>query len=65
MFEGFSEMQNVVSRIHTRVDSDQESEYYRLEFGCERFKHISGTEAEGDRKVVKEEPLHRFKWWKH
>lgn len=64
MFEGFSEMQNVVNRIHTRMDIDQEGEYYRLEFGCERFKHISDT-PEAERISAKEEPALRWKWWRH
>lgn len=64
MFEGFSEMQNVVSRIHTRMDIDQEGEYYRLEFGCQRFKHISDT-AEAVRISANEEPSLRWKWWRH
>lgn len=65
MFEGFSDMQNVISRMHTHTDFDQESEYYRLEFGCERFKHFSGTEVDDHRIRVKEEPFFRLKWWKH
>lgn len=65
MFEGFSEMQNVVSRIHTRTNIDHESEYYRLEFGCERFSHLSDTAADSDRIRVKGEPFHLLKWWKH
>lgn len=65
MFEGFSEMQNVVSRIHTRMDIDHEGEYYRLEFGCERFKHLSDTAVDSDQIRVKEEPFHLLKWWKH
>ncbi|MGM1046219.1 MAG: hypothetical protein ACQEXX_08755 [Bacillota bacterium] len=64
MFEGFSEMQNVVSRIHTNMDIDHEGEYYRLEFGCKRFKHISDT-AEDERITVKEEPSLLWKWWRH
>ncbi|WP_106769101.1 hypothetical protein [Paenibacillus faecalis] len=64
MFEGFSEMQNVVHRIHTRPDINHEDEYYRLEFGCNRFKHISDL-AEDERLTVKEEPSLLRKWWRH
>ncbi|MFC7680510.1 hypothetical protein [Paenibacillus sp. GCM10028914] len=63
MFEGFSEMQNVVSKIHTRMDIGEEGEYYRLEFGCERFKHFS--DDIGDLMITKEEPHQRWRWWKH
>lgn len=64
MSEVYSEMQNVVNRIHSRMDIDQEGEYYRLEFGCERFKHISDT-FDSDQVSMKEEPYQRWKWWKH
>ena len=65
MFECFSEMQNVVNQTNTRSDLDQEGEYYRLEFGCQRFKHIADL-PDAEQYSVKAEPSFlRWMWWKH
>ncbi|WHX48674.1 hypothetical protein QNH46_21900 [Paenibacillus woosongensis] len=39
MFEGFLEMQAVVTRVHEKLGLGGEAEYRKLEFGAERFLH--------------------------
>ncbi|WP_232436743.1 hypothetical protein [Paenibacillus senegalimassiliensis] len=39
MFEGFLEMQSVVSRVHGRLNMDGEQEYRKIEFSNERRLH--------------------------
>lgn len=65
MFEGFLEMQTVVTRVHGRLDLGGEQEYRKLEFGVERFLH---TPEPGSRTVQAEDkPKSALlrKFWKH
>ncbi|MDQ0089960.1 hypothetical protein J2T12_003373 [Paenibacillus anaericanus] len=56
MFEGFLEMQSVVSRVQGRLEIGGDQAYHKLEYGTERFLH---TPEPGNR-IRKEEPPQRF-----
>ena len=62
-FHSLSEMQNAVDRIHVRADFDAEGEYYRLEFGCGRFKHISEAPPSAKEAAPDHAAPVRWKWW--
>ncbi|GIP47369.1 hypothetical protein D3C76_294790 [compost metagenome] len=61
MFEGFLEMQSVVTRVQGRLELGGEQEYRRIEFGTERFLH---TPEPGNRIRNEEKLPQRFTWRK-
>lgn len=61
MFEGFLEMQSVVTRVHGQLEIDGEQEYRKIEFGTERFLH---TPEPGNRIRNEEQLPQRFTWRK-
>ncbi|OAB45667.1 hypothetical protein [Paenibacillus antarcticus] len=65
MYEGFIEMQHVVTRVqYLRNEGQGLEEYHRIEFGYER-NHLHTPELIG----AKEEPLYIYdtsrvrRWW--
>lgn len=65
MFECFSELQNVVNQSNARAGLLEEDEYYRLEFGCDKFKHISDLPEPVQSSIKLEPSFTRWKWWKY
>ncbi|MFD1179416.1 hypothetical protein ACFQ3W_24405 [Paenibacillus puldeungensis] len=62
MFEGFLEMQSMITQVQGRLEIDGDMEYRKIEYGTERFLH---TPEPGSRLRDEEEPK-RFtlrKWW--
>ncbi|GIO41976.1 MULTISPECIES: hypothetical protein [Paenibacillus] len=63
MFEGFLEMQSVVTKVHGRLELEGDQAYRKLEFGTERHLH---TPEPGSRRHAEEAPqsfVSRFKFW--
>lgn len=63
MFEGFLEMQSVVTKVHGRLEIGGDQEYRKIEYGTERHLH---TPEPGSRNRCEETPqplLSRFKFW--
>ncbi|MEF2968140.1 hypothetical protein V3851_20115 [Paenibacillus sp. M1] len=65
MFEGFLEMQSVVTKVHGRLEIDGEQEYRKIEYGTER--HLRTPEPGGrDRYEEAPQPIvSRLKFWIH
>lgn len=64
MFEGFLEMQAVVTRVHEKLDLGGELQYRKLEYGTEKFLR---TPEPGSHHPSQEEPA-RFsirRIWRH
>ncbi|MDU2241961.1 MAG: hypothetical protein E7E23_15440 [Paenibacillus sp.] len=54
MFEGFLEMQSVVTRVQGQLELGGEQEYRKIEFGTERHLH---TPEPGNRGRFEKTPL--------
>lgn len=63
MFEGFLEMQSVLTKVHGRLELEGDQAYRKIEFGTERHLH---TPEPGSRSRAEEVPqpiVSRFKFW--
>lgn len=67
MYEGFIEMQQVVTRVqYLRSEGQGMEEYHRIEFGYER-NNLHTPELLGSREdsEIPKEPSKAKKWWHH
>ncbi|MNW34184.1 hypothetical protein D3C74_111550 [compost metagenome] len=63
MFEGFLEMQSLVTQVHGRLEIGGDQEYRKIEYGVER--HLRTPEP-GNGNRCEEAPqsiISRFKFW--
>lgn len=68
MYEGFIEMQRVVTRIqYSSTKLQEDGAYQRIEYGTERNLHTSDMmeEMEEQSNLTSHETPKSFKWWRH
>lgn len=62
MLEGFLEMESLVSRVHQNLEIEGHEEYYKLEYGTERFLHTPEPGARKAESIESEKSFLRKLW---
>ncbi|WP_334072108.1 MULTISPECIES: hypothetical protein [Paenibacillus] len=65
MFEGFLEMQSVVTKVHNRLEIGGDQEYRKIEYGTERHLHTPDPDAWKRYEETPQSLASRFKFWMH
>jgi hypothetical protein len=67
MYEGFIEMQRVVTRVqYLSEKGPNQEEYHRIEFGSERNNlHTPEQTGPKEKSLPPTEPSKVSKWWRH
>ncbi|MHA0857499.1 hypothetical protein [Paenibacillus sp. CMAA1364] len=66
MYEGFIEMQRVVTRVqYSRDQGPNQEEYHRLEYATERNNLHTPERTGAKEESICDKPMKVTSWWRH